>query len=154
MRGLWLLLVAGCADPPTATVRFAPLGDPDNCAASESAILSQTSAIWLGLQEEGVTVADRCFAIDGIDTWDAVEDVLVQADLLIEELPLNEGLDLLVMGLPAPATCPEGEPVGAVRFCGRSSEPVLIRGQGRSDIVEVLRICPENYSAQDCFEVR
>lgn len=154
MRTIWLLVLAGCADPPTATVRFAPLGDPDNCAASEEEILSQTSAIWLGLQREGATIADRCFATDGIDRWDGVEDLLVGADLLLEDLPLNESFDLLVMGLPAPGGCPDGEPVGAVRFCGRSSEPLIVRADGKSDVVEVIRVCPGNYSAQDCFEVR
>lgn len=154
MRAILLIVLAGCAEPPTATVRFAPLGDPDNCAASETEILSQTSAIWIGLQQEGLTIADRCFAIEGIDRWDVVEGLLVGADLLLEDLPLNQGFDLLVMGLPAPGGCPDGDPVGAVRFCGRSTEPVVVRADGRSDVVEVIRVCPGNYSAQDCFEVR
>jgi hypothetical protein len=153
MRTLVIMLLAlpGCADPPTAAVRFAPFDGIDNCDASEREILSGTSAVWIGLRDEtGLTVADRCLEVGEL-TWDGLEERLVGADLLIEDLPLTVPLELFVMGIPAPGDCPPGDPGGGVRFCGESTESIIIRPEGGGEVVEVERRCPATYTAQQCF---
>lgn len=151
-RTVALLGLAGCAEPPTATLVFAPLGDPDNCAESEGEIAAGTASLWLGLRRDGVTIAAACVPIAGADGWKDLEDALVEAGTLVDELPLEEPLAPFVMGLPASEACDAGDPVGGIRFCARAEEAFVIDPDDGGGRVSLRRICPAAWSAQDCFD--
>lgn len=155
VRLLLLLLglaLSACADAPAATLVFAPLGDPDNCAASEAEIASGTASLWLGLRRDGVTIAAACVPVAGAADWRDLEDALVSAGTLIDDLPLDASLAPFVMGLPASEACGSRDPSGGIRFCARAEGPFVIDADDGGGEVELRRICPATWSAQDCFD--
>ena len=146
------LLASSCAEPPAARLVFAPLGDPDNCAASETEIVTGTGFVWVGLRRDGVTIATACVPTSGATTWRQLEDALVHAGAIVGELPLGTPLSPYVMGLPGADACPEGDPTGGIRFCARAEVPFVIDADDGGGTVLVERICPSAWSTQDCFE--
>ncbi len=149
---LALLGLAACAEPPTATLVFAPLGDPDNCAESEAEIAAGTASLWLGLRRDGATIAAACVPIASAAGWKDLEDALVDAGRLVDELPLGKPLAPFVMGLPASEACDAGDPVGGIRFCARAQQTFVIDPDDGVGRVSLRRICPAAWSAQDCFD--
>lgn len=149
---LFALLLAGCSDPPTATLVFAPLGDPDNCADSEADIAAGVADLWLGLRKDGVTVGSACVPVDGATGWRDLEDALLGADAIVDDLPLGEPLAPFVMGLPPSQTCSTSDPLGGILFCARAEDPFVIDEDDGGGEIEVRRICPAAWTAQDCFD--
>lgn len=149
---LLFVLLTACADPPTATLVFAPLGDPDNCAESEAEIASGTHALWIGLRQDGVTIESSCVDVEGATGWPDLEDVLVHGGELVSDLPLGAPLSPFVMGLPAAGACSGADPSGGIRFCARADGDVVIDAEDGGGTVELQRICPQTWSAQDCFD--
>lgn len=147
---LWGLALVGCADAPAATLVFGPLGDPDNCAASEAEIVTGTESIWVGVRQDGVTIAASCVGSAGAATWAELEDALVHAGAILGDLPLGDPLEPFAMGLPG-ADCPAGDPSGGIRFCARADAPLTIDADAGGGTVALQRICPTTWSAQDCF---
>ena len=145
------LLVVGCADAPAARLVFAPLGDPDNCAASEAEIVTGTAFVWVGLRRDGVTIASACVPTDGATSWSDLEDALAHAGAIVDELPLGAPLSPYVMGLPAAVSCSDADPSGGIRFCARADAPFVIDAEDGGGTVAVQRICPATWSTQDCF---
>lgn len=141
----------GCADAPTATLVFGPFGDPDNCVASEAAIVAGTETVWVGLRQQGVTIAGACVETADATTWADLEDALVGAGTILGDLPLGEPLEPFAMGLPG-AGCPANEPSGGIRFCARTEAPIAIDPDEGGGTVTLQRICPSTSSAADCFD--
>jgi hypothetical protein len=146
------LVLSACAGPPTAMLVFAPLGDPDNCAASEAEIASGTASLWLGLRRDAVTIASACVPVAGATGWKDLEDALVDAGTLVADLPLGAPLAPFVMGLPPSEVCAATDPSGGIRFCARAEVAFVIDADDGGGRVEVRRICPATWSAQDCFD--
>jgi hypothetical protein len=157
-----LLSVAACGDSPEVTFVFAPLGDVDNCAASEAEIAAGTGGVWIGIRQDGVTIESSCVPVRNAGAWGDIEDTLADAGALIEDLPLGVPLQPFVMGLPPGAPCTPGDPSGSILFCGRTKKDheedpgplhpdVVIDEEDGGGTVLIGRVCRAASNSELCF---
>jgi hypothetical protein len=148
------LLLAACAEPPAAVVRFEEADAESACIAQEDEWFAAVQRVWLSARAEPSeeTLALACVEAAGAASWADLETRLRGDGDLLSDVPVGPPFHLYLMAVHEDG-CPgaEGPTTGDIGFCAYTVDPVVLAA-GRDVDVRMRRHCFGLLDADACFE--